>query len=334
MAERWQQWMPFHIDRYRGSPDVQAMHPAARWGYLSLLASQWQTEDCTLSPDPLDLASASGLGDELWVSHGPRILRKFPPLDIGGRLRNDVCHVEWQEAKKVFERNQMTPEELAELSEKRRKAGILGNEKRWGNRNFATKPSQSDRTCDRQDGKSVANDRLTGTGTTTETKEQKQKTPRAKKPRDGFYEPVKELIFRYYRAKNEVDPEWNGREGKALAMLLAANPNAPLDHWKRCLTNRFHSEVTHGERPGVWIGKLSSFTVPLNQYGKPINGGNNGTRTNEPFKGKTAQHLDAGRRAAEIVRERGEAERAAILARNSGSEAAGEVGSGRLLGDG
>jgi uncharacterized protein YdaU (DUF1376 family) len=103
MAERWQQWMPFHIDRFRGSPDVQAMHPVARIGYLYLLASAWQTDDCTISDDPLDLASMSGLGDDLWAQYCPRILRKFQCDEIGGRLYNPVLREEWSEAKRIFE---------------------------------------------------------------------------------------------------------------------------------------------------------------------------------------------------------------------------------------
>lgn len=125
----------------------------------------------------------------------------------------------------------------------------------------------------------------------------KQKPSRAKKPHGGLYEPVKDLIFRYYRSKNEVDPEWSGREGKALAMLLAANPNAPLDHWQKCLVNRFKSEVAHGDRPGMWLGKLSSFSVPLNQFNKP-QGVSNGTIQPQRFESKTDK---AYREALEII---------------------------------
>lgn len=134
MAERWQQWMPFHIDRFRGSPDVQAMHPSARCGFLYLLASAWQTDDCTIANDPIDLATASGLGDELWQMYGTRILRKFEIVD--GRLRNAVEFAEWSEAKAVFERNRSA----------RSEAGKIGNAKRWGRKsddktsqNIATK---------------------------------------------------------------------------------------------------------------------------------------------------------------------------------------------------
>ncbi len=102
MTERWQQWMPFHIDRFRGSPDVQAMHPIARLGYIMLLASAWQTHDCALDNDPEVLSIASSLGDELWAIHAPRILRKFAMVD--GKLRNDVLFKEWSEAKRIYEK--------------------------------------------------------------------------------------------------------------------------------------------------------------------------------------------------------------------------------------
>ena len=119
--------MPFHIDRFMGSPAVQAMHPCARIGYIYLLACAWQTENCTISNDPLELAENSGLGDELWSLHGPRILRKFEPVE-DGRLRNTVCFDEWSEAKRIFEKNHLPPEEVRE---KRSAAGRKGNAVRW-----------------------------------------------------------------------------------------------------------------------------------------------------------------------------------------------------------
>jgi hypothetical protein len=131
MAAKWQFWMPLHIDRFFGSPAVQAMPPEAQMGYLSLLTrGQWQSDDGTISSDPLDLAEKSGLGDERWVVHGPRILRNFVPVNGTGRLRNLVNYEEWLEAKRVFDKNHpLTPEEL---SAKRSAAGRLGNEVRWG----------------------------------------------------------------------------------------------------------------------------------------------------------------------------------------------------------
>jgi hypothetical protein len=85
------------------------MHPAARSGYLYLLTFQWQTEDCTIPSDPLELADISEIGDELWATHGARILRNFKSVE-DGKLRNDVCFEEWKEAKFVYERRRQAAE--------------------------------------------------------------------------------------------------------------------------------------------------------------------------------------------------------------------------------
>lgn len=68
MSARWQQWVPFHIDRFMGSASVRAMERTCRWGYWMLLCRAWQSEDCTVSADPLDLAQDSDLGDDLKVN--------------------------------------------------------------------------------------------------------------------------------------------------------------------------------------------------------------------------------------------------------------------------
>lgn len=101
MAERWQQWMPFHIDRWKGSAHVQAMHPCARIGYLYLLSCAWQSADCSIPMDEDELADLSGLGAALWNEHGGRILRRFTNTDV--RLTNEVLREEWLEAKRIFE---------------------------------------------------------------------------------------------------------------------------------------------------------------------------------------------------------------------------------------
>lgn len=53
--------------------------------------------------DPLELAEISGLGDELWGIHGPRILRKFDLLE-SGRLRNAICFEDWSRARMTYEK--------------------------------------------------------------------------------------------------------------------------------------------------------------------------------------------------------------------------------------
>lgn len=113
MPGKWQQWFPFRIDAFRGSPSVQAMHPAARAGYLYLLSAQWQSDDGTIASDALSLSDASGLGDELWALHGPRILRKFDALEAG-RLRNAPLHRDWLEAKRIYESRQSSAQHTNE----------------------------------------------------------------------------------------------------------------------------------------------------------------------------------------------------------------------------
>ena len=109
MAERWQQWMPFHIDRWRGSVHVQAMRPAARIGYLYLLAAAWQSDDCSLCDDHEELQIQAGLDDEEWKENSEKILRRFTKRE-DGRFVNAVLLSEWKQAEEKFKGNQARAE--------------------------------------------------------------------------------------------------------------------------------------------------------------------------------------------------------------------------------
>lgn len=106
-----------------------------------------------------------------------------------------------------------------------------------------------------------------------EEREEKRKRVSPRDKRESvvhpFFGELKELIFRYYRSHNKVEPEWNGREAKELSSLLSANPDAPITHWKHCLVGRNDSEVNHAERPGKWIGNLSSYRNAVNAFNRP-----------------------------------------------------------------
>jgi hypothetical protein len=97
--------MPFHIDRWKGSPHVQAMRPAARAGYLYLLTAAWQTEDCSLPSEDDELLILAGLTDEEWAEHGGRIRRRFS-MGPDRRMFNPVLRRKWADAKRVFELRQ------------------------------------------------------------------------------------------------------------------------------------------------------------------------------------------------------------------------------------
>ena len=158
MPAKWQLWFPFRIDAFRGSPSVQAMHPSARAGYLYLLSSCWQSNDCSISSDPLVLAEESGLGDELWSTYGARILRKFEILP-DNKLINLSLQRDWIEAKRVFEA--------------RNAAAQRTNTERWA----SSKQSVTDTVTDRRPNRSAYTRTRTGTytETRTQTKTEKQK---------------------------------------------------------------------------------------------------------------------------------------------------------------
>ena len=253
MSERWQQWMPFHIDRFRGSPDVQAMHPVARCGYIYLLTAQWQSSTCTLPRDSEDLSALSGLGDELWEKYGPKILRKFG-TDAQGNICNLVLIEEWKEAKRIFEARQASAHRT----------------------NTVRSPSRStSRPAD-----TIT---LTGTSTLTETKtntlaltsddvpaenpKKRTKTSEAKTRHSSF----KAALESYWKSKNGVvEMPWGPAEGRNLEMWLRESPNTTIEQFTGFLRNRFRSDVNHSERPSRWIGNITNFASgPIDKYGKP-----------------------------------------------------------------
>jgi hypothetical protein len=71
------------------------------------------------------------------------------------------------------------------------------------------------------------------------------------------------------------DPDWSGREGKALGMLLGANPRLTADGVTRLLACRERSQVNHSDRPGLWIEYLSSYRRgPIDRFKISQNEGN------------------------------------------------------------
>jgi hypothetical protein len=136
----------------------------------------------------------------------------------------------------------------------------------------------------------IVSNNVTQAEADTEAKEQKPSRgePRAKKAwdemkhsKDPRHRACQEAIFAHFQSKNEGDdPDWDGREGKALGMFLTANPKLTADGMERLLVHRDHSEVNHSERPALWISRLKNYRMgPLNQYGKPLTSSNgNGAR--------------------------------------------------------
>jgi hypothetical protein len=265
--------MPMEVDALKASPAVQAMHPSARAGYVWLLLDAWQTDDCTIPNDPLELADKSGLGDELWTVYGIRILRKFERVDGSNRLRNLPQYERWKAAKVVYEKKKNNAERT--------------NNIRSALESSATTVTEAPRSAYAPENPPLEPPLITGTGKTTETEEQKQKPSRAtkrtsvakaEKSPDSKHAACKEIIFAYYKSKNQgKEPPWDGREGKALGMILGADPKMDAIEMRRLLHNRYLSEVVHGERPGIWLAMIHNYANgPIDRYGKLLN--NNGVK--------------------------------------------------------
>jgi hypothetical protein len=259
------------------------MSDGAYRGYHNLLMSQWQSEDGTLPTGEKELARLSGLFAR-WAEFREEILEHFRRRD--GRLVNLVQHAEWEKARQVSER-------------KGRHA------------------PQSGQTVDTEGIHTVASIRTharartittTGTETNTTTKTEKQKPSRAvrasgetKHSSDPRHVACKAEIATYFRGKNNCEPDWDGREGKALGMLLGANPNLTAEGIRRLLEHRARSEVNHAERPGMWLATLGSYRAgPLDRFGKPIGMANGKT---EPGVERYAENPEIDKAREEWFRE-------------------------------
>lgn len=267
--------MPMEIDSLKASPAVQAMHPSARSGYVWLLLDAWQTDDCTIPNDPIDLADKSGLGDELWASYGLRILRKFEQINGSNRLRNLPQYERWKAAKAVYEKNRSNAERtnyIRSALEGNTNSGTLASRSVSLSENLPLQPP-------------LITETETITGTEKQEQQQKQKPSRAKstsvkkgeKVPDERHQACKLAIQEYWNSKNpEIEVPWDGSEGKALGMFLSANPKLTYVGVGRLLAHRENSEVNHSDRPSRWIRSLTSFNQgPIDRFGHPLglNGG-------------------------------------------------------------
>jgi hypothetical protein len=76
---------------------------------------------------------------------------------------------------------------------------------------------------------------------------------------------------RYTEAEPLLNPApWDGQDGKALNKLLKSNPGWTIEQITTLVDNRFLSlKGAVGDRAYLWLPKLSSYTEPLDEYGKP-----------------------------------------------------------------
>lgn len=78
------------------------------------------------------------------------------------------------------------------------------------------------------------------------------------------------LIFRCYMYLNDNElPPWDGSEAKQLSILLKNKPDWDEKKFAICLWNYARSEITRGDRPRIFLPRLTSYqNGPLDKYGK------------------------------------------------------------------
>lgn len=99
----------------------------------------------------------------------------------------------------------------------------------------------------------------------------------------SIFSQIIEAIDREYSAANSGDkcPWKNKRSFKELGDLLERYPKWTIEQWEVCVANRYRSQSFMAARLEPWefISKLYRFIDgPLDQFGKPLNGGDRGTR--------------------------------------------------------
>ena len=258
--------MPFHIEPFMGSPIVQAMKPAARMGYIYLLAAMWQSEDCTIPNDEEELSILSGLHDD-WPTHARMILRCMNEVEPG-RLTNQRQRTEWMEAKRIFESRR----DSARSTNTSRSA----NGDRSGNRN--AQGSSPSRPTDTVTGTETKTDQepkfktLAIEPATSSRENLATATPPPAKEADPRHVLCRDLVHAYWKHSNGDDKApWDGSEGKALDAMLVAKPDLTPDAFKQMLWSRSRSDTNQAERPRKWLANLTDYAGgPLDRFGKPL----------------------------------------------------------------
>ncbi|CAN5951004.1 unnamed protein product [Sphagnum jensenii] len=124
----------------------------------------------------------------------------------------------------------------------------------------------------------------------------KSSPPTNTEMRESRHADFKIAIFEYWKSKNpEIDCPWQQAEGMQLELWLRGSPTTTLFQFKNMLRNRYRSDVTHSERPSVWIKNITNYASgPLDRFGKPM-------ATGGKANGKSADR--AFNTAADLIQE-------------------------------
>jgi hypothetical protein len=241
----------FYPKQWLGDDKVMAMSWDARAMHMHLICIAWQQDPpCTLPDD--DAMLRRWLGNPRgWESLKRQIFAAWKLID--GR---------WVQTGLLEQFGRQ-----AAYRESRKR----GADARWGTHAYA-----SSNEC--------ITDALQSTSSTTSTRKTKKQKPSqgAKPPRvvDPRFGDFKKNFEAYFQEANQIPATWDGREGSALKVWLAANPTIDVAQWRKILYWRLKSQgVAQATRLSSWIDvAIGWLKGPADNWGKPITGGNNGKR--------------------------------------------------------
>jgi hypothetical protein len=176
--------------------------------------------------------------------------------------------------------------------------------------------------------------------TETETYKPEKKNPSTRKARgetDPRFSQAKEFIEKCCKHA-KVPFVWNGAEAKQLSEFLKATPALTVEEVLELIRARFRSEEPPGNRPCLWLPKLSSYaTGPLDRFhneAKPkVNGASVGVNVTRTEPETTAEQAEKNRqeiieqnRRFEKARLEREAKRCVNGSQNGKPNGAGDAG--------
>jgi hypothetical protein len=284
-------WMRTWPAQFLGSPEVALLNNEQFGMLFRLLCRAWQMRRPCFLPNNEDalwrLSGASGRSAfrKAWV-----LLSELFNMTLDGKfLYFSPQLLEYQQL--VASRNQKV------------QAGKLGAQHKWNQQQGSN--TANDTANDAAIGSPVADDKqIDGKTEVRSKKRQKQNPSRGTREADPRHELFKNSMRSYWTSRNQDEMPWDGSEGKALSLLLSANPSLTNERFQDCLRHRYRSEVNHAERPRGWLATITNFAQgPLNRYGKPLNAGatENASSSNR-HQSKTDRTLAA---LAEVARENG-----------------------------
>jgi uncharacterized protein YdaU (DUF1376 family) len=268
--------MPLYIGDYLA--DTAHLSTEESGAYLYLLMHEWKTGP--LPADDDSLRRITRLDRDAW-SNAQAVLKQFFTRQDDGT---------WIQKRLEAERAKSDEKKRVSSEKARKAANAKWNKDAPSIENYCLEdaPSNAQAMLETCPSPSPSQSPL------PKQQKQKQKPPKDKPSGTiksdliaSRHAEFKQAIADFWEWRNpDVEMQWDGMEGKALALYLSSAPKTTVQQFKRFLKNRGDSDnVSQTERPGAWVRSIGKFAGgPLDQYGKPKQPGGSNGRSNSTSK--------------------------------------------------